>query len=235
MLLSIKDLYVHYGPVCALEGVNIEVNQGEIVAIIGHNGAGKTTLLKTISGLLRPSSGDIVYMGNSITKIPPEKIVTMGIAQTPEGRQVFPDLSVMDNLMAGAFTRDDATGIQDDIDRYFSIFPILKQRKNQKAGLLSGGEQQMLVIARSLMSNPKVLLLDEPSLGLAPVIVNEVYNIIKSIGQGNRTILLVEQNAIKALGIADRGYVLANGVVEKTGAGKDLIVDDDVRKAYLGA
>lgn len=234
MLISIKDLYVHYGPICALEGISIDVDRGEIAAIIGHNGAGKTTLLKTISGLLRPSSGDILYEGKSITDIPPEKIVTMGIAQTPEGRQVFPDLSVWDNLLAGAYTRKDSH-IKDDIDRSFERFPILKERRNQKAGLLSGGEQQMLVIARSLMSNPQVLLLDEPSLGLAPVVVNEVYNIIREIGKENKTILLVEQNAVKALGVANRAYVLANGQVQKSGLAKDLIEDDDVRRAYLGA
>ncbi len=234
MLISIHDLDVHYGPIEALRNVNIEVNEGEIVAIVGHNGAGKSTLLKTISGLIRPSRGDIVFEGKSIVGMEADTIVKLGIAHTPEGRQVFPDLTVEANLNAGAYTRHDRDGVKADIQKYYEQFPILGQRKNQKAGLMSGGEQQMLAIARSLMSRPKLLMLDEPSLGLAPVVVDSVYKIITQIAAQGTTILLVEQNAVRALGVADRAYVLTNGSIEMSGTGKELAENDDVRKAYLG-
>nr|WP_199648807.1 ABC transporter ATP-binding protein [Pseudoflavonifractor sp. AF19-9AC] len=234
MLISIKDLDVHYGPIEALRGVNIEVKEGEIVAIVGHNGAGKSTLLKTISGLVRPTRGDIVFEGKSIAGLEANTIVKLGIAHTPEGRQVFPDLTVEANLNAGAYTRRDRDGVKADIQKYYEKFPILGKRKNQKAGLMSGGEQQMLAIARSLMSRPKLLMLDEPSLGLAPVVVDDVYEIITQIAAEGTTILLVEQNAVRALGVADRAYVLTNGTIEMSGTGAELAENDDVRKAYLG-
>ncbi|MEA5059254.1 MAG: ABC transporter ATP-binding protein [Candidatus Pelethousia sp.] len=234
MLISIQNLNVHYGPIQALHDINIEVRQGEIVAIVGHNGAGKSTLLKSISGLVCPTSGDIQFNGKSILGMEADKVVKLGIAHTPEGRQVFPDLTIEDNLVAGAYTRNDAAGIKADIQKYYDKFPILGERRTQKAGLMSGGEQQMLVIARSLMSRPKLLLMDEPSLGLAPVIVDEVYKIITQIAADGTTILLVEQNAVRALGVADRAYVLANGMIELSGTGKELAANDSVRKAYLG-
>lgn len=234
MLISIHDLDVHYGPIEALRGVDIEVKEGEILAIVGHNGAGKSTLLKTISGLVRPTHGDILFQGRSIVGMEANNIVKLGIAHTPEGRQVFPDLTVEANLNAGAYTRKDRDGVKADIQKYYEKFPILGQRKNQKAGLMSGGEQQMLAIARSLMSRPKLLMLDEPSLGLAPVVVDNVYEIISQIAAEGTTILLVEQNAVRALGVADRAYVLTNGSIEMSGTGKELSENDDVRKAYLG-
>ncbi|NCB30099.1 MAG: ABC transporter ATP-binding protein [Clostridia bacterium] len=233
-MISIQNLNVHYGPIQALHDINIEVRQGEIVAIVGHNGAGKSTLLKSISGLVCPTSGDIQFNGRSILGMEADKVVKLGIAHTPEGRQVFPDLTIEDNLVAGAYTRNDAAGIKADIQKYYDKFPILGERRTQKAGLMSGGEQQMLVIARSLMSRPKLLLMDEPSLGLAPVIVDEVYKIITQIAADGTTILLVEQNAVRALGVADRAYVLANGMIELSGTGKELAANDSVRKAYLG-
>lgn len=233
MLLSIEDLWVYYGSIEALRGININVDQGEIVTIIGHNGAGKSTLMKTISGLLKPTKGSVKWTDKSIAGIDPDKIVKLGIAHTPEGRQVFPDLSVYDNLVAGSYIRKD-NEVKRDISVFFERFPILGERRNQKAGLLSGGEQQMLVIARSLMSRPKLLLLDEPSLGLAPVVVAEVYKIIEEIRKDGTTILLVEQNAHKALNIADRAYVLANGEIELSGKATDINSNDDVKKAYLG-
>ena len=234
MLISIHDLDVHYGPIEALRGVDIEVKEGEILAIVGHNGAGKSTLLKTISGLVRPTHGDILFQGRSIIGMEANNIVKLGIAHTPEGRQVFPDLTVEANLNAGAYTRKDRDAVKADIQKYYEKFPILGQRKNQKAGLMSGGEQQMLAIARSLMSRPKLLMLDEPSLGLAPVVVDNVYEIISQIAAEGTTILLVEQNAVRALGVADRAYVLTNGSIEMSGTGKELSENDDVRKAYLG-
>lgn len=234
MLISIQDLDVFYGPIQALYNVNLEVDQGEIVAIVGNNGAGKSTMLKTISGLVKPNKGTILFDGKSINKVEPNKIVAMGIAHTPEGRMVFPDVTVETNLLAGAYTRNDRAGIREDIQKYYEKFPILGERRNQKAGLMSGGEQQMLAIARSLMSRPKLLMLDEPSLGLAPVVVDDVYRIIKDIAAEGMTILLVEQNAMRALNVADRAYILANGEVEMSGTAKELAENDDVRKAYLG-
>ena len=207
MLLSVENLWVFYGPIEALHDVSINVNEGEIVSIIGHNGAGKSTLLKSISCLLKPTSGQIVYDGKTINGTDPDKIVSMGISHVPEGRQIFASLTVYDNLMAGSYTRKDADGVKKDIDMYCQRFPILGQRLHQRAGYLSGGEQQMLAIARALMSRPKILLMDEPSLGLAPVVVKEVYRIIEEIRKDGTAILLVEQNANKALNVSDRAYV----------------------------
>ena len=234
MLLSIQDLWVFYGPIEALHGVSIEVETGEIVSIVGHNGAGKSTLLKAISGLMKPTRGSILWNGQPIGGTDADKIVKLGISHTPEGRQVFPGLSIYDNLLSGAYVCKDNARVKKDIELYCERFPILGQRRNQKAGLLSGGEQQMLAIARSLMSHPKLLLLDEPSLGLAPVVVSEVYKIIEEIKKEGTTILLVEQNATKALNVADRAYVLSNGRVELSGTGKELANNDEVRKTYLG-
>lgn len=234
MLISVQQLDVYYGPIQALHNVNISVNQGEIVAIIGNNGAGKSTLLKTISGLVKPNNGQILFEGKSIGGAQADTIVKLGIAHTPEGRMVFPDLSVEMNLVAGAYTRIDRAGIREDLKKYYKKFPILEERKNQKAGLMSGGEQQMLAIARSLMSRPKLLMLDEPSLGLAPVVVDEVYKIIREISAEGTTILLIEQNATRALSVADCAYILSNGTVELSGTGKELAANDEVRKAYLG-
>lgn len=234
MLLSAENLWVFYGPIEALHDVSINVNEGEIVSIIGHNGAGKSTLLKSISCLLKPTSGQIVYDGKTINGTDPDKIVSMGISHVPEGRQIFASLSVYDNLMAGSYTRKDPDGVKKDIDMYCQRFPILGQRLHQRAGYLSGGEQQMLAIARALMSRPKILLMDEPSLGLAPVVVKEVYRIIEEIRKDGTAILLVEQNANKALNVSDRAYVLASGQIELTGSGKEMAENDDVRRIYLG-
>ncbi len=234
MLISIRNLDVYYGPIQALHDVEINVDQGEIVAIIGNNGAGKSTLLKTISGLVTPQRGQILFEGKSIGGAPADAIVKTGIAHTPEGRMVFPDLSVEMNLMAGAYTRTDRAAIRADLQKYYKKFPILEERKGQKAGLMSGGEQQMLAIARSLMSRPKLLMLDEPSLGLAPVVVDDVYKIITEIAAEGTTILLVEQNATRALHVADHAYILANGGVELSDTGEALAANDEVRKAYLG-
>lgn len=234
MLISIQNLDVYYGPIQALHDVDINVDQGEIVAIIGNNGAGKSTLLKTISGLVSPQKGQILFEGKSIGGAAADTIVKLGIAHTPEGRMVFPDLSVEMNLMAGAYTRTDRAAIRTDLQKYYEKFPILEERKSQKAGLMSGGEQQMLAIARSLMSRPKLLMLDEPSLGLAPVVVDDVYKIITEIAAEGTTILLVEQNAMRALNVADHAYILANGAVELSDTGKALAANDKVRKAYLG-
>ena len=234
MLISVQQLDVYYGPIQALHNVNISVNQGEIVAIIGNNGAGKSTLLKTISGLVKPTNGQILFEEKSIGGAQADTIVKLGISHTPEGRMVFPDLSVEMNLVAGAYTRTDRAGIREDLKKYYKKFPSLEERKNQKAGLMSGGEQQMLAIARSLMSRPKLLMLDEPSLGLAPVVVDEVYKIIREISTEGTTILLIEQNATRALNVADRAYILSNGTIELSGTGKELAANDEVRKAYLG-
>lgn len=234
MLLSVEDLVVFYGPVEAIHGVSFQVNEGEIVSIVGNNGAGKTTILKTISGLLPISQGNILWQGKTIKGMGASALVKMGIAHTPEGRMVFPNSTVYDNLLSGAYVRKDKDGIKKDIDMFCERFPILGERKKQKAGLLSGGQQQMLAIARALMSRPKLLMLDEPSLGLAPVVVSEVYKIIEEIRRDGTSILLVEQNATKALSIADRAYILVTGEITLSGAGKQLLEDDSVRQAYLG-
>ena len=233
-MLEIKDLYVNYGMIAALKGISFEVNEGEVIALIGANGAGKTTTLHTITGLLHAKSGSITFNGVELTKTPAHKIVEMGIAHVPEGRRIFQNLTVLDNLKLGAFTRKDKENISKDIEMVYERFPRLAERKTQIAGTLSGGEQQMLAIARGLMSKPKLLMLDEPSLGLAPIIVSEVFDTIERIRvEQNIPIILVEQNAFKALSISDRGYVLENGVVTLTGKSSDLLHDEKVKLAYL--
>ena len=233
-MLKIDHLTKIYGAKKAVDNLTLHIQKGEIYGFIGHNGAGKTTLLKTISGLLRPVKGTVTWMGENITGRPPEKIVRAGISQCPEGRQVFAESTVYQNMEMGAYTRKDKHAIREDIEKYEEIFPILKERRSQKAGLLSGGEQQMLAIARSLMSRPKLLMLDEPSLGLAPVVVNDVYDVIQKIKQQGVTILLVEQNAMKALEVSDRAYVISTGEIALEGKSEELLQNDAVKKAYLG-
>lgn len=234
MMLEIQDLHVSYGAIRALKGVSCHVEQGEIVALIGANGAGKTTTLRTISGLIRPQSGAIIYKGQDITKLPPHQIVNLGLSQVPEGRRVFTRMTVMENLEMGAYVRNDKANIKQDIKKVFERFPRLEERKGQLAGTLSGGEQQMLAMGRALMSKPTLMLLDEPSMGLAPMLVQEIFNIIKEINQSGTTILLVEQNAHMALSIANRAYVLETGEVVLSGDAQDLANDPQVKKAYLG-
>ena len=233
-LLEVNNLEVHYGVIKALKNVSFEVNEGEIIALIGANGAGKTTTLQTISGILPVTSGNIILNGQDITKVPAHKIVRLGISQVPEGRRVFSQLSVLDNLKMGAFIRNDKEQIEADLENIYKRFPRLYERKNQLAGTLSGGEQQMLAMGRALMSNPKILLLDEPSMGLSPILVSEIFDIIKSINESGVTVLLVEQNAKKALSIANRAYALETGNVVVSGNAADLINDDKIKKAYLG-
>ncbi len=233
-MLSVDNLAVNYGVITAVKGVSFEINEGEIVSLIGANGAGKTTILKTISGLLKPVSGTITYEGKQIQKEKAPKIVAQGISQVPEGRHIFPGLTVKENLQMGAFLQSNHQQISDTFDEIYKRFPILKQRENQDAATLSGGEQQMLAMGRALMSKPKLILLDEPSMGLAPIFINEIFDIIKAIQEQGTTVLLIEQNAKKALSIADRGYVLASGEVKLTGTGQELLANADVQKAYLG-
>lgn len=233
-LLEINNLEVHYGVIQALKGISFEVNEGEIIALIGANGAGKTTTLHTISGILQASSGNIIYDGKDITKVQAHKIVNLGISQVPEGRRVFAQLSVLENLKLGAFIRKDKDGIEEDLRNIYERFPRLEERKNQLAGTLSGGEQQMLAMGRALMSRPRIILMDEPSMGLSPIYVSEIFDIIKSINKDGTTVLLVEQNAKKALSIADRAYVLETGMIALSGDAKDLMNNDAVKKAYLG-
>ena len=233
-LLEIRDLSVNYGGIQALQNINMVIGQGEVVTLIGANGAGKSTTLRAISRLLNPRQGRIVYDGRDITRLRPDEVVRLGIAQSPEGRRMLTRLSVMDNLLLGAYTQTDRAAIQADIERQFQRFPRLKERRNQLAGTLSGGEQQMLAIARAVMSRPRLLLLDEPSLGLAPLIVREIFAIIRDLHRAGVTILLVEQNAQLALQHADRGYVLDAGQITISGRAAELIDDDRVRKAYLG-
>lgn len=233
-LLEINNLEVHYGVIQALKGISFEVNKGEIIALIGANGAGKTTTLHTISGILQASSGNIIYDGKDITKVQAHKIVNLGISQVPEGRRVFAQLSVLENLKLGAFIRKDKDGIEEDLRNIYERFPRLEERKNQLAGTLSGGEQQMLAMGRALMSRPRIILMDEPSMGLSPIYVSEIFDIIKSINKDGTTVLLVEQNAKKALSIADRAYVLETGMIALSGDAKDLMNNDTVKKAYLG-
>lgn len=233
-MLSVTDLKVNYGVIQAIQGISFEVNQGEIIALIGANGAGKTTILHTITGLIRAKEGDIEFEGNSITKTPGHKIVTMGMAHVPEGRRVFAELSVYENLLMGAYTRKDNEEINKTIQRVYDRFPRLKERKNQLAGTLSGGEQQMLAMGRALMSQPKIILMDEPSMGLSPIFVNEIFDIISEVSQSGTTVLLVEQNAKKALAIADRAYVLETGKIVKEDKAETLMNDDAIKKAYLG-
>lgn len=232
-MLKIQDLSVHYGMIQAVHNVSFEVKQGEIVSLIGANGAGKTTILRTISGLVRPSSGQIIFEGKNIEKAAPQKIVADGLSQVPEGRHVFSGLTVQENLDMGAFLRKDSM-LKDDFEQIFAKFPILKERRNQDAATLSGGEQQMLAMGRALMSKPKLLLLDEPSMGLAPIFIKEIFSIIQEIQAQGTTVLLIEQNAKMALSIANRGYVLETGKIVLEGTGQELLASEAVRKAYLG-
>lgn len=233
-LLEIKDLEVNYGVIKAIKGVSFDVNEGEIIALIGANGAGKTTILHTITGLIQAKKGSIVFDGKELTKPPPHKIVSMGMAHVPEGRRIFQQLSVLENLKLGAYTRKDKSEIASTLKMVYERFPRLEERKNQVAGTLSGGEQQMLAMGRALMSKPRIILMDEPSMGLSPLLVSEIFDIIKVINESGTTVLLVEQNAKKALSIADRAYVLETGNITLSGDAKDLINDESVKKAYLG-
>ncbi|BAZ39120.1 amino acid transport system ATP-binding protein [Calothrix sp. NIES-4101] len=235
-MLQVKDIHTYYGNIEALKGISIEIKEGEICTLIGCNGAGKTTLLRTIQGLIRPRQGDIYFEGKSIKSVPPEKIVSdLHIAQSPEGRMIFPRMTVLENLEMGAFSRRNKEGIKSDLEYVLNLFPRLRERIDQKGGTLSGGEQQMLAIARALMSRPRLLLLDEPSMGLAPNLVKEIFKLIKQINQEKHTtILLVEQNAKKALEVADRCYVLRTGTIELEGSAQELQSNEEVRKAYLG-
>ncbi|MGH7764963.1 MAG: ABC transporter ATP-binding protein [Candidatus Dormibacteraceae bacterium] len=233
-LLEISGIDVFYGRVQAVRGASLEVDQGEIVALIGSNGAGKTTTLRTISGLLHPLRGTIKFNGKDITHTEPQKIVNLGICHSPEGRRLFTRMTVLDNLRMGAYTRRSQSEIKGDMDRVFELFPRLKERLHQITGTLSGGEQQMCAMGRALMAKPKVLMLDEPSLGLAPILVETIFNIVREINAQGTPVLLVEQNATKALEVAHRGYVLETGVIVQTGTGKDLLASADVQKAYLG-
>lgn len=233
-LLEIKDLEVNYGVIKAIKGVSFDVNEGEIIALIGANGAGKTTILHTITGLIQAKKGSIVFDGKELTKTPPHKIVSMGMAHVPEGRRIFQQLSVLENLKLGAYTRKDKSEIASTLKMVYERFPRLEERKNQVAGTLSGGEQQMLAMGRALMSKPRIILMDEPSMGLSPLLVSEIFDIIKVINESGTTVLLVEQNAKKALSIADRAYVLETGKITLSGDAKGLINDESVKKAYLG-
>lgn len=233
-MLKVENLSVHYGVIEAVKNVSFEVNEGEVVTLIGANGAGKTSILRTISGLVRPSSGTISFLGNEIQKVPARKIVADGLSQVPEGRHVFAGLTVMENLEMGAFLRNNREEYQANLKKIFARFPRLEERKNQDAATLSGGEQQMLAMGRALMSQPKLLLLDEPSMGLAPIFIQEIFDIIQDIQKQGTTVLLIEQNANKALAIADRGDVLETGKVALSGTGKELLASEEVKKAYLG-
>lgn len=232
-LLKVDNIEVYYGMIKALKGVSFEVNKGEIVALIGANGAGKTTILHTVTGLLKPKTGSIIFDNKDITKVPAHKIVTMGMAHVPEGRRIFQQLSVLDNIKLGAYTRKDKKEIEETLNYVYERFPRLEERKNQIAGTLSGGEQQMLAMGRALMSKPDFVLMDEPSMGLSPLLVSEIFEIIKAINDNGTTVLLVEQNAKKALSIADRAYVLETGSIVLSGDAKDLMNDESVKKAYL--
>ena len=233
-MLQVTDLKVNYGVIQAIKGVSFEVNEGEVIALIGANGAGKTTILHTVTGLIAPKSGKIEFEGKDITKMPAHKIVTLGMAHVPEGRRVFADLSVYENLLMGAFTRKDKDEISQTLEMVYKRFPRLKERKNQVAGTLSGGEQQMLAMGRALMSHPKIIMMDEPSMGLSPLFVNEIFDIIKEVSASGTTVLLVEQNAKKALSIADRAYVLETGKIVLDAAADVLMNDPSIKKAYLG-
>ena len=233
-MLDVKDLEVYYGVIQAIKGISFTVEQGEVIALIGANGAGKTTTLHTITGLLSPKRGHVMFEGKDITKVPAHKIVSMGMAHVPEGRRVFAELSVYENLKMGAYTRKDKNEIEESLANVYKRFPRLEERKNQMAGTLSGGEQQMLAMGRALMSKPKIILMDEPSMGLSPILVNEIFDIIRAVSESGTTVLLVEQNAKKALAIADRAYVLETGKIVLEGNAKDLLEDDSIKKAYLG-
>ena len=233
-MLEVKDLEVYYGVIQAIKGISFEVNKGEVIALIGANGAGKTTTLHTVTGLLSPKKGHVIFEGKDITKVPAHKIVSMGMAHVPEGRRVFAELSVYENLKMGAYTRKDKNEIEESLANVYKRFPRLEERKNQMAGTLSGGEQQMLAMGRALMSKPKIILMDEPSMGLSPILVNEIFDIIRAVSESGTTVLLVEQNAKKALASADRAYVLETGKIVLEGNAKDLLEDDSIKKAYLG-
>ncbi len=233
-MLEIKDIEVYYGVVQAIKGISFEVNEGEVIALIGANGAGKTTILHTITGLLSPKKGTVIFEGKDITKVPAHKIVSLGMAHVPEGRRVFAELTVYQNLRMGAYTRKDKAEIEQTLEMVYKRFPRLEERKNQLAGTLSGGEQQMLAMGRALMSHPKIIVMDEPSMGLSPILVNEIFDIIQEVSAGGTTVLLVEQNAKKALSIADRAYVLETGKIVLDGDAKELMNDDSIKKAYLG-
>ena len=232
-ILEVKDLQVYYGVIQALKGISFEVNQGEIIALIGANGAGKTTTLQTITGMIPSKGGSIIYDGQDITRMPGYKLVPMGIAHVPEGRRVFAEMSVLQNLKLGAYTRSKKNEIEETIKMVYERFPRLEERKNQMAGTLSGGEQQMLAMGRALMSHPKLIVMDEPSMGLSPIYVNEIFDIIQEINKSGTTVLLVEQNAKKALSIADKAYVLETGNIVLSGDAKELMNNDRVKKAYL--
>lgn len=233
-MLEVKDLQVYYGLIQAIKGVSFEVNQGEVIALIGANGAGKTTILHTITGLIQPKAGSVIFEGTDITKVPGHKIVSMGMAHVPEGRRVFANLSVYQNLKMGAYIQKDKKVIGETLEMIYKHFPRLEERKNQLAGTLSGGEQQMLAMGRALMSSPKMILMDEPSMGLSPLLVKEVFSIIEYCHESGITILLVEQNAKMALGIADRAYVLETGKITMSGKASEMLENEDVKKAYLG-
>ena len=233
-MLEVKDLEVYYGVIQAIKGVSFHVEKGEVIALIGANGAGKTTILHTVTGLISPKKGSVIFEGKDITKVPAHKIVSIGMAHVPEGRRVFAELSVYEHLKMGAYTRTDNAEIEDSLKNVYKRFPRLEERKNQMAGTLSGGEQQMLAMGRALMSKPGIILMDEPSMGLSPILVNEIFDIIRSVSESGTTVLLVEQNAKKALSIADRAYVLETGNITLEGNAKDLLEDDSIKKAYLG-
>lgn len=233
-MLEIKDLQVYYGMINAIKGISFEVNPGEVIALIGANGAGKTTVLHTITGLVTPKSGSITFEGKDLVKTPAHKILSLGMAHVPEGRRIFQQLTVYENLKLGAYIMHDRKQVEKNLEYVYEHFPRLKERKKQVAGTLSGGEQQMLAMGRALMTNPKILLLDEPSMGLSPLLVNEIFRIIKEVSEDGTTVLLVEQNAKKALSIADRAYVLETGNISLEGKASVLMNDDNVKKAYLG-
>ena len=233
-MLELRDIHTYYGQIRAVQGISITVNAGEMVCLIGANGAGKSTTLMTVSGIHAPVQGSIHFEGEDITRTSPEERVVLGISQVPEGRLVFPDLTVLENLELGAYTRTDKQGIREDLDKIYESFPVLQERRRQRGGSLSGGEQQMLAIGRALMSRPRLLLLDEPSLGLAPLIVKQIFEIIQQINEDGTTILLVEQNAQLALQMTDRGYVMETGEISMEGTSADLLADERVQQAYLG-
>jgi branched-chain amino acid transport system ATP-binding protein len=233
-MLAVENIHVYYGNIAAVKGISLEVMKGEIVTLIGSNGAGKSTTMRAISGLVSPRRGAIMFEGRKISGMPGHQVTALGISQSPEGRRIFGRMTVDENLDLGAFLRNDKDGILEDRDRVYDLFPRLKERVHQKAGTLSGGEQQMLAVARALMGRPRLLMLDEPSMGLAPLLVELIFNTIRQIREQGMTILLVEQNALAALDVADRAYVLESGVIKQTGKAADLAASDDVRKAYLG-
>ena len=233
-MLEVKNLEVYYGVICALKGISFEVNEGEIVSLIGANGAGKTTMMQSVVGLIPKRSGSVTFDGHDITKTPCHKIVGLGMTQVPEGRRIFQELSVYENLMMGAYTIQNQQQFKNDLESIFERFPRLKERRKQIAGTLSGGEQQMLAMSRALMSHPKLLMLDEPSMGLAPILVEQIFDIIKELHKAGTTILLVEQNAEMALKVADRAYVMESGKIVLSGTGEELAASDAIKKAYLG-